>query len=50
MWCEDEGGIDDEERTQIEWLLSYPDLLRDAAEECCPKRPKLPKVVIIIDD
>lgn len=62
MWCDDKGGIENEERTQVQWLLSYPGLLRNAAEECCPirprrrKRPKVPqfakdpKDIIAIDD
>jgi hypothetical protein len=61
-WCEERGGIDHEERSQVEWLLSFPDSLRQAAEECCPirprrrKRPKVPqfakdpKDIIAIDD
>ena len=55
-WCEDLGGIDNEERSQIEWLLSYPEALRRAAEECCPRRPRFrqfasnPNDVVLIDD
>lgn len=55
-WCEDLGGIDNEERSQIEWLLSYPEALRRAAEECCPRRPRVrqfakdPNDIVPIDD
>jgi len=58
-WCEEEGGIDNEDRSEIEWLMCYPDLLRKAAREYCPKGPKrqkrprtikTPGDVIIIDD
>jgi hypothetical protein len=40
-WCEEVGGIENEERSQVEWLLSFPESLRKAAEECCPKRPRV---------
>lgn len=43
-WCKDKGCIEKEPRSQVEWLLSFPDLLRKAAKECCPKD------VIMIDD
>lgn len=58
-WCEERGGIENEERSQVEWLLSFPDLLRSAAGQCCPKGPRrskapktttAPKDVIIVDD
>jgi hypothetical protein len=34
------GGIDNEKRSQVQWLLSYPNSLRQAVEECCPIRPR----------
>lgn len=58
-WCQGLGGIENEERSQVEWLLSFPELLRRAAEECCPRRPRrskapkmtmVPKDIVIIDD
>ena len=55
-WCDDLGGIENEQRSQVEWLLSYPESLRKAAKECCPKLPRVrqfakdPKDVISIDD
>jgi hypothetical protein len=39
-WCEGLGGIENGERSQVEWLLGFPELLRQAAEVCCPKRPR----------
>lgn len=37
LWCEDKGGIENEERSQVEFLQSYPKQLREAANDCCPK-------------
>lgn len=36
-WCRYKGGIENEKRSQVEWLMSYPDVLVKAAKECCPK-------------
>lgn len=55
-WCEELGGIENEERSQVEWLLSYPETLWKAAGEYCPRRPRVrqfakdPKDDVSIDD
>lgn len=36
-WCRRKGGIEHEERSQVEWLLgSFPEWLQEAAWDCCP--------------
>jgi len=36
-WCAENGGIDAQKYSQVELLLTYPDKLREAAWDCCPR-------------
>lgn len=47
-WCAENGGVEKQERSQIEFLLlDYADCLQWAARACCPKgKPD----VVVIDD
>jgi hypothetical protein len=46
LWCDEQGGIDDQEFSQLELLVRCPDKLRGAAWDCCPRGKSL---VIEID-
>jgi hypothetical protein len=41
LWCDEQGGVDNQEYTQVELLLSCPDKLRGAAWDCCPRGESL---------
>jgi hypothetical protein len=41
LWCDEQGGIDKQEFTQLELLVRCPDKLRGAAWDCCPRGGRL---------
>jgi hypothetical protein len=41
LWCDEQGGIDKQEFTQLELLVRCPDKLRGAAWDCCPRGERL---------
>jgi hypothetical protein len=37
LWCDEKGGIDNQDYSQVELLLDCADKLRGAAWDCCPR-------------